>query len=136
MVLRQSSGLSLPRGVARVMWTRDGGKLVCGVSVDREVGPSVRRAVGSVWSDTRIEPWPQSAAVSDSAPMSEGEGGGTVVRRYLVTGGVVSSFVRTVGDTGPSHGSGGGRVGCPPGRGFAVADRFGSFVTSRPGTGV
>ena len=81
MVLRQSSGLGSPEGVARVMWTRDGGKLVWGVSVDREVGPSVRRAVGSVWPDTRIEPWPQSVAVSDSAPTNEG--GGTVVRRYL-----------------------------------------------------
>ena len=81
MVLRQSSGLGSPGGVARVMWTRDGGKLVCGVSVDREVGPSVRRAVGSVWSDTRIEQWPQSVVVSDSVPTNEG--GGTVVRRYL-----------------------------------------------------
>ena len=82
MVLRQSSGLGSPEGVARVMWTRDRGKLVCGVSVDRQIGPSVRRSVGSVWPDTRIEPWPPSVAVSDSAPMSEG-GGGTVVRRYL-----------------------------------------------------
>ena len=81
MVLRQSSGLGSPGGVARVMWTRDGGKLVCGVSVDRQIGPSVRRAAGSVWPDTRIEPWPQSVAVSDSAPVIEG--GGTVVRRYL-----------------------------------------------------
>ena len=81
MVLRQSSGLGSPEGVARVMWTRDGGKLVWGVSVDRQIGPSVRRAVGSVWPDTRIEPWPQSVAVSDSVPTNEG--GGTVVRRYL-----------------------------------------------------
>ena len=81
MVLRQSSGLGSSRGVARVMWARDGGKLAWGVSVDREIGPSVRRAVGSVWSDTRIEPWPQSVVVSDSVPISEG--GGTVVRRYL-----------------------------------------------------
>ncbi len=81
MVLRQSSGLGWPGGVARVMWTRDGGKLVCGVSVARQIGPSVRRAVGSVWPDTRIEPWPQGVAVSDSVPTNEG--GGTVVRRYL-----------------------------------------------------
>ena len=82
MVLRQSSGLGSPQGVARVMWTRDGGKLVWGVSVDRQIGPSVRRAVGSVWPDTGIEPWPHSVAVSDSVPTNEG--GGTVVRRYLV----------------------------------------------------
>ena len=82
-VLRQSSGLGSPQSTARVMWTRDGGKLVCGVSVDRQIGASVRRSVGSVWPDTRIEPWPQSVAVSDSEPMSEGGGGGTVVRRYL-----------------------------------------------------
>ena len=59
-VLRQSFGLGSPRGVVRVLWARDRGKLVCGVSVDREVGPSVRRSVGSVWPDTRIEPWPPS----------------------------------------------------------------------------
>ena len=82
-VLRQSFGLGSPQSTARVMWTRDGGKLVWGVSVDRQIGASVRRSVGSVWPDTRIEPWPQSVAVSDSAPMSEGGGGGTVVRRYL-----------------------------------------------------
>ena len=81
MVLRQSSGLGSPQGVARVMWTRDRGKLAWGVSVDRAIGPSVRRAVGSVWPDTRIEPWPQSVVVSDSVPTNEG--GGTVVRRYL-----------------------------------------------------
>ena len=47
-----------------------GGELVCGVSVDRQrSAPSVRRSVGSVWPDTRIEPWPPSVAVSDSAPM-------------------------------------------------------------------
>ena len=83
MVLRQSFGLGSPRGAARVMWARVGGKLVCGVSVDRQIGPSVRRSVGSVWPDTRIEPWPQSVVVSDSAPTNEGGGGGTVVRRYL-----------------------------------------------------
>ena len=82
-VLRQSSGLGSPQSATRVMLARVGGKLVWGVSVDRQIGASVRRSVGSVWPDTRIEPWPPSAAVSDSAPMSEGGGGGTVVRRYL-----------------------------------------------------
>ena len=82
-VLRQSSGLGSPQSATRVMLARVGGKLVWGVSVDRQIGASVRRSVGSVWPDTRIEPWPPSVAVSDSAPMSEGGGGGTVVRRYL-----------------------------------------------------
>ena len=71
-------------GVARVLCARDGsGKLVWGVSVDREIGPSVRRAVGSVWAGSRIEQWPvtDSDLVSDSVPIEEG--GGTVVRRYL-----------------------------------------------------
>ena len=82
-VLRQSSGLGSPQSATRVMLARVGGKLVWGVSVDRQIGASVRRSVGSVWPDTRIEPWPPSVAVSDSAPIGEGGGGGTVVRRYL-----------------------------------------------------
>ena len=68
-VLRQSSGLGSPQSATRVMLARVGGKLVWGVSVDRQIGASVRRSVGSVWPDTRIEPWPPSAAVSDSTPM-------------------------------------------------------------------
>ena len=59
-VLRQSFGLGSSRGVARVMWARDGGKLMWGVSVDRQIGASVRRSVGSVWSDTRIERGPKA----------------------------------------------------------------------------
>ena len=83
LVLRQSSGLGSPKGVVRAMWARVGGKLVWGVSVDREIGPSVRRAVGSVWSDIRVEQWPidDTGGVSDSVPVWEG--GGTVIRRYL-----------------------------------------------------
>ena len=84
-MLRHASGLATgPGRVARVLWARDGeGKLVWGLSVDRELERSVKRAVGKVWPQTRIEPWPleDRAEVSDSAPM--GEGGGAVVRRLL-----------------------------------------------------
>ena len=79
-MLRQSSGLGLPQGVVRVMWVRDGEKWVWGVSVDRDIGPSARRAVGAVWTDTLIEQWPDTVVVSDGVPEI---GGGTVVRRYL-----------------------------------------------------
>ena len=79
-VLRQSVGLGSPRGVVRVLWARDGGELVWGVSVDRQLGPSVRRSVGSLWPDALVEEWPRGVSVSDSTPT----GGGAVVRRYLM----------------------------------------------------
>ena len=85
-LLRQAgrwSGSS--RGVVRVLWARDGEGLVFGVSVDRDLGRSMNRAVGSVWLGARVEPWPldDEGEVSDRVPIGE-EGGGTVVRRYLV----------------------------------------------------
>ena len=69
--------------VVRALWVLKDGKLVWGVSVDRELGRSVSRAVASVWPGARVEPWPfDEPGVSDRA--SVGEGGGAVVRRYLV----------------------------------------------------
>ena len=80
-VLRQSVGLGSARSVLRVLWARDeGGELVWGVSVDGELGPSVRRSVDSLWPDALVEDWPEGVAVSDGTST----GGGAVVRRYLV----------------------------------------------------
>ena len=82
-VLRQAAGLSGSARVVRVLWVREDDRWVWGVSVDGELGPSVRRAVVSVWRDARVEEWPvfEGDGVSDS--VSLGEGGGAVVRCYL-----------------------------------------------------
>ena len=72
------------RRVVRVLWAaHEGNGLVWGVSVDRDLRRSVERAVGSVWPEHKIEPWPPDASVevSDSLPVEEG--GGSVVRRLL-----------------------------------------------------
>ena len=81
MVLGQAA--RLPGGsserVVRAMWVLKDGKPVCGVSVDRELGRSVSRSVASAWPGARVEPWP-----FDETGPPVGEGGGAVVRRYLV----------------------------------------------------
>ena len=46
-VLRQAAGLPVSERVVRVVWARLEGKWVWGVSVDRELGASVERSVGS-----------------------------------------------------------------------------------------
>jgi len=80
-VLRESLVLGGSRSVVRVLWARDeGGELVSGVSVDRQLGPSVRRSVGSLWPDAVVEDWPRGVTVSDKTPT----GGGAVERRYLM----------------------------------------------------
>ena len=97
-VLRQSVGLGAARSVVRVMWTRDeGGELVSGVSVDRQLGPSVRRSVGSLWPDAVVEDWPRDVTVSDKTPTD----GGAVERRYL-TPAVLSRPLFTPSGT-PDH---------------------------------
>ncbi len=83
VLLRQAGRWSRSgRGVVRVLWAVVGGKLVWGVSVDRELGGSVRRAVGSVWPGARVVEWPGGAVgrVGGVAKV----GGGAVVRRFLV----------------------------------------------------
>ena len=84
-LLRHASGLATgPGRVVRVLWAGDGeAKLVWGLSVDRELERSVKRAVGKVWPQTRVERWPleDRAEVSDDVPV--GEGGGAVARRLL-----------------------------------------------------
>ena len=83
-LLRQAGGLNpASRRVVRALWAHEGDGLVWGVSVDRYMARSVRRALESVWPETRIELWPPDdrVGVSDSVPVEEG--GGTVVRRFL-----------------------------------------------------
>ena len=82
VLLRQAAGLSSPARVVRVLWAVVGGKLVWGVSVDRELGRSVRRAVGSVWPAARVVEWP--AGADDRAGGVAKVEGGAVVRRFLV----------------------------------------------------
>ena len=102
-LLRHASGLATgPGRVARVLWAGDGeGKLLWGLSIDRGLERSVKRAVGKVWPQTRIEPWPleDRAEVSDSAPM--GEGGGAVVRRLLAPAVLARPLHSPAG--GPDH---------------------------------
>ena len=85
VLLRQADGLVASGRVVRVLWGRDSGRLVWGVSVDKELGASAQRAVSVVWPFARVEDWPLEGGVevSDRVPVDE-EGGGTVVRCYLV----------------------------------------------------
>ena len=84
-LLRHTGGLDTVSGrVARVLWTHGGdGKLVWGLSVDREIERSVKRAVAEAWPETVIEPWPLDGRVEVSDGVPVGEGGGAVVRRLL-----------------------------------------------------
>ena len=96
--LRDASELPLGSSgrLVRAMWARVDGRWVWGVSVPREIGQPARRVAGSVWPDTVVERWPVPDAdqVSDSVPIEEG--GGTVVRRFLVPQGLGSSAVCSV----------------------------------------
>ena len=84
VLLRQADGLSSSERVVRALWGRDGNRLVWGVSVDRDLGAGAQRAAGSVWPAARVDEWPLDGReeVSDCVPIEEG--GGTVVRCYLV----------------------------------------------------
>ncbi len=53
-----------------------------GVSVDRDLARSVRRSVGSVWRRAQVVEWPVDA--DDGMRGVSADGGGSVVRRYLV----------------------------------------------------
>ncbi|MDE0600169.1 MAG: type IV secretory system conjugative DNA transfer family protein [bacterium] len=80
--------------VVRALWVLVDGRWVFGVSVPRGLGASVRRAVGSVWPNAVVERWPvdDTKEVSDGVPI--GEGGGTVIRRFLMPE-VLSGLLRS-----------------------------------------
>ena len=94
MVLGQAARLSQESSerVVRAMWVLKEGKPVWGVSVARELGRSVSRSVASAWPGARVEPWP-----FDETGPPVGEGGGAVVRRYLVPGIRLGRLVRRRG---------------------------------------
>ena len=87
-LLRQAAPLPLGSsgGVVRAMWARVDDRWVWGVSVDRELGSTARRSAGSVWADTVVERWPVRDTDQVSNSVGIEEGGGTVVRRFLVPG--------------------------------------------------
>ena len=70
--------------MVRALWVLVDSRWVFGVSVPRALGASVRRAAGSVWPNAVVERWPvdDTKEVSDRVPI--GEGGGTVIRRFLM----------------------------------------------------
>ena len=80
-LLHQAGSLhTADQRVVRLMWAHEGDGLVWGISVDRVLARSVKRAADKIWSENSIQPWLPDGRVevSDRVP-----GGGTVVRRYI-----------------------------------------------------
>ena len=76
-LLRQTSLVaSVSEKTVRAMWAGRGKQLVWGLSVDRDIGRSAKRAAVSIWPDYRITYWPFDDHLDDPDA--------TVARRYFL----------------------------------------------------